>query len=144
MPQPLLMILVPCGMIARIAAVVAWCECWTAMSMSGSVANCQIVGVRSDGAKVSIVFEVGVPYRDDQAGAELWRCPVSLEPLYTHLVHTAGSDSMQALCMALSLGLDLLGKFVEDGGLLLHDDGTDFSLKPYAFGHAVRGSTDAM
>ena len=111
--------------------------------MSDSIASVQIVGLRPDGSKLPISFEVGAPYRNTQSDVEEWRCAVSLQPLYSRLAHAAGADAIQALCLALSLGLDLLGKFVEDGGRLLNDDGTEFPLKSYSFGYALRKPGDA-
>ena len=103
--------------------------------MNEPIASITMIGVRSDGERLEIEFSVGRPYYED---AGCWRTPVILTPLYEMLAHAAGGDAMQSLCMALSLGLDLLGKFQDDGGKLLHEDGTEFILKPYSFGHAVR------
>jgi hypothetical protein len=103
--------------------------------MSESVARTKIFGVRPNGERIEIEFSVGHPY---QADPECWRTPVTLTPLYKNLAHAAGGDAVQSLCMALSLGIDLLAKFREDGGKLLYDDGTEFTLEPYSFGHAQR------
>lgn len=103
--------------------------------MNDPVATAFIVGVRPTGERIEIEFSVGHPYREDAGN---WRAPVTLTPLYKQLAGAAGEDAMQSLCMALSLGIDLLGKFQEDGGMLFHDDGTEFSLKPYAFGLASK------
>lgn len=108
--------------------------------ISDPIAAVQIDGLQKDGTTISISFFVGKPYRNEESAVEEWRCAVSLQPLYSRLAHATGGDSMQALCLAISLGLDLLGKFVEDGGKLLHTDGTEFSLQPYAFGYALRAT----
>ena len=104
--------------------------------MTDTVARMTIAGIRPDGQPIRIEFSVGVPYEEKP---DTWRCPVSLTPLYKKLAHAAGGDAVQSLCMAISLGLYLLDKFKEDGGQLMHDDGTPFVLEPYAFGIAVKG-----
>lgn len=103
----------------------------------------QVLGQCQDGSTISITFAVGAPYRNTQSEAEEWCCPISLEPLYPRLAHIVGSDSMHSLCLAISLGLDLLGKFVDEGRRLLHLDGTHASIEAFAFGHAIRSSDDA-
>lgn len=108
--------------------------------MSDPIASMQVLGQRRDGSTILITFAVGAPYRNMQSEAEEWRCPITLEPLYSRLAHIVGSDSMRALCLAISLGLDLLGKFVDGGGRLLHLDGTHASIEVFAFGHAIRSS----
>ena len=82
--------------------------------ISDPIAAVQIDGVQKDQTTISISFFVGKPYRNEESAVEEWRCAVSLQPLYSRLAHATGGDSMQALCLAISLGLDLLGKFVED------------------------------
>ena len=111
--------------------------------MSAQIASIEIKALRSTGESFPVQFSVGAPYRNSESDLEEWRCPVSLQPLYSRLAHAAGADSMQALCMALSLGVDLLGKFVEDGGRLFHPDGTEFLLQSFAFGHAARQAGNA-
>lgn len=105
------------------------------VSMPDFVARLNILGIRPDGGRIEIEFAVGTPYEEEP---NQWRCSVSLSPLYKRLADAAGGDAMQSLCLALSLGLDLLGKFNEDGGKLLNDDGKDFPLDSYAFGYALR------
>ena len=78
--------------------------------MSDQIASLDILGVRPDGTRLPIRFCVEAPYRNVEASVEEWRCAVVLYPLYSNLSHAAGTDSMQSLCMALSLGLDLLSE----------------------------------
>ena len=107
---------------------------------SGKVmAGDTILGVRPDGERITISLQVGCPVRvTNTEGVEEWACPISLEPLHPRLHDAHGGTSLQSLCLALSLVLDLLSKFVEDGGKLIHDDGTEYALSPLAFGYAVR------
>ena len=102
--------------------------------MNDAVASTKIIGIRPNGERMEIVFAVGRPYLESGGEFEQWRCPVSLEPLQSRLADAAGADSLHAICMALYLGLYLLGHFKEEGGKLLHDDDTEFSLTSYAFG----------
>jgi len=106
--------------------------------MNDPVAKALIVGIRPTGERIEIQFSVGQPYREVSGN---WRTPVTLTPLYKQLAGGAGEDAMQSLCLALSLGIDLLDKFEDDGGQLFHDDGTKFSLKAYVFGLANKGRT---
>ena len=105
--------------------------------MKDVVASTKIIGIRPNGERVEIVFAVGRPYLESGGELEQWRCPVSLEPLQSRLSDAAGADSVQAICMALMLGLYLLGQFKGEGGKLLLDDDTEFPLSAYSFGHSA-------
>lgn len=102
--------------------------------MNDAVASTKIIGIRPTGERMEIVFAVGRPYLESGGEFEQWRCPVSLEPLQSRLADAAGADSLQSICMALYLGLYLLGQFKAEGGKLLHDDDTEFPLTSYSFG----------
>ena len=105
------------------------------------VAHQTIAAVRANGECITICLEIGIPTRVQNAeGVEEWACPVSLKPLYSKLHDAHGGSSLQSLCLALSLALDLLDKVREDGGKLFYDDGTELSLETYAFGRVARGS----
>jgi hypothetical protein len=58
---------------------------------------------------------------------------VVIDPLYTHIRHIVGGDALQSLCLACRMALDLLDGFVQRGGQLLNDDGTDVPLSAYGF-----------
>ena len=108
--------------------------------MDDCIARETICAVQPDGERITIELSVGTPYQVT-AGSDIeWACPVSLTPLYSRLHDAHGSTSLQALCLALSLVIDLLAKFKEDGGTLAHDDGTEYTIAPLAFGAAVRSS----
>jgi hypothetical protein len=102
------------------------------------IARDTIYAVRPDGERITIELSVGAPYQVTDGSGHEWACPVSLTPLYSRLHDAHGSTSLQALCLALSLAIDLLAKFREDGGTLAHDDGTEYTLDPLAFGAAVQ------
>ena len=63
---------------------------------------------------------------------------MSLSPLYARLHDAHGGDSLQALCLAISLALDLLKNVVEEGGTVRYSTGEDISFESYAFGVAVK------
>lgn len=78
--------------------------------------------------RFAIEWKIGTPYRV-AARPEEWACPVSLQPLCERLADAHGIDSLQALCLAISLGLYLLGCFQEDGGVLSLADGKEFDIR---------------
>ena len=112
--------------------------------MNDAIAGDDIIGVRANGERITIRLRVGRPYKMD-TDPETWACPVSLEPLYPRLADIVGNSSLQSLCLATRLALYLLGGFKEDGGRLLHDDGTEFPLEAYALAdpNARRGQSEA-
>jgi hypothetical protein len=98
-----------------------------------------IMGQRHGEESFQIQVKIGVPF---QCGIdpEEWACPVALTPLYNHLHDVHGSDSFQALCLAISLVLDLLHEFKEKDGALKFSSGEEFPLEAYSFGVAAKGN----
>jgi hypothetical protein len=84
----------------------------------------------------TVTVEIGTPYMRETGE---WACPLALEGLYETLLDARGEDSLQALCLAISLALDLLDDIRRKGGRLLWDE-DEFQLEAYAFGAAVRPS----
>ncbi len=70
-----------------------------------------------------------MPYQCADSPEE-WSCPVSVRPLHDQLSDQHGGDSLQALCLAIRLALDLLKDFRAKGGVLLID-GEDFPIEAY-------------
>ncbi len=107
--------------------------------METLVAADDIPAVTPSGERITIEVRVGLPYKVDE---DEWRCPVSLRPLYERLRDPTGCTSLQSICLALSLVIDLLSHFAESGGSLTHDDGTPYPLEALSFGAASvkRGS----
>jgi hypothetical protein len=89
--------------------------------MNEIIARTEFLGQRPGEEPLSIVVEIGRPYRPCDA-PEDWACPVSLMPLYPSLPDIYGVDSFQALCLALSLVFDLLTHFEKQGGSLHYQD----------------------
>jgi hypothetical protein len=92
--------------------------------MDNAIAFDEIHATRADGSTLVVRLEIGTPYRVPNVDIDEWACPVSLSPLYSRLRDAHGVSSLQALSLALALGVDLLAKFVEDGGKLCYTDGT--------------------
>ncbi len=108
--------------------------------MKEEIAKLEIIGIKKDGSRVNVIAKVGKPYRvEGNEELDEWACPVSLEPLFSSLHDAHGGGSFQSLCMATNLIIDLLRGFEEQGGRLIHDDGTDFPIHAYWFG--ARDST---
>jgi len=103
------------------------------------IATLAIVGIRPDGERIDITVSIGRPYQKEGGPVEQWRCPVSVVPIDGALPDMAGTDAVQSMCMALSIALSRLGHFVEAGGTLQNDDGTEFSLESYSFGFGGSG-----
>jgi hypothetical protein len=100
-----------------------------------ALASAELSYIAADGTQFDLRIAVGRPYR--AAGGE-WRCPVAIEGLERPLPDMAGEDSLQAMCMALSIVRGLLEHFVEQGGRLFHRDGrTPFDVDA-TFGRIAR------
>lgn len=102
--------------------------------MIDPIASLAVVGIKPNGERIDISLKIGCPYQTKTEPVEQWRCPVSLTPIDSTLPDMFGADSVHAMCMALSIAFGRLRDFVEAGGRLQHDDGTDFSLDSYSFG----------
>ncbi len=99
--------------------------------MDAPIASLECFAVEKDGRRFPLKVVIGRPYKSG-TDPETWSCPVTVDPLYTHLRDIAGGDSFQALCLASRTALELLDGFLQRGGRLLHDDGHDVPLHAYA------------
>ena len=108
--------------------------------MSEPIAVTTLVVRRPGEPPVNIEFSIGTPKR---ISTDEWSCPVSLQPLYKRLTDAHGGTAVQSLCLAMSLGLELLHGVVEDGGSVAMVGGDPFPFDAYSFGVASRhGSGD--
>jgi hypothetical protein len=96
------------------------------------IASTYLYGQRPGEARFKISVEIGRPYQGE--GGE-WRCPVALRP-FPAFPDVAGEDSLQALCLAISLVRETLEFFRDDGGLLAYETGEAFALDSYSLGVA--------
>lgn len=105
--------------------------------MEASVAGMSIWGSRPGEEPFVIQVSIGHPFRcgDDP---EIWECPVEISPLYRRLRGARSDNSLHALCLTLSLVIDLLTDFQQKGGSLGYGPGdASVSLDLYAFGAAL-------
>ena len=87
------------------------------MPTSEIVATTELACIRPTGERINCRVEIGKPYRAETGE---WACALSLGELYPKLPDVRGEDSLQALCLALSLTRQLLTYFKEDGGRILY------------------------
>ena len=78
-----------------------------------------------DGSERRVRFRVGRPYQD---GADEWACAVELVGFERRHAEIRGSDSMQALSLALGFAFLRLQDFIEKGGKVLDREGNSYSL----------------
>jgi hypothetical protein len=83
------------------------------MPTSDIIATTELTCIRPTGERLDCLVEIGKPY---QVETGEWACALSLGELYPGLPEVSGEDSLQALCLALSLTRQLLTHFIEDGG----------------------------
>lgn len=95
------------------------------------VSSTRMRGIASSGREFDIIVSVGKPFKDTEAKS--WKCSVKIDPLYKRIADARGSDSFHALRLATELIVTLLGDFVEKGGRLQCEDGTEFMLSAYSF-----------
>jgi hypothetical protein len=98
--------------------------------VNAPVATFAGIGIDPDGVRFPFTVSIGRPYLSGRE-PDTWACPVSIDPLHTHLRDIAGGDSFQALCLASRMALDLLQSFVQRGGRLTYDGENDVSLEAY-------------
>ena len=105
--------------------------------MTEPTASITLLGRRAPEEQAfEIQLTIGPPYQVGDQPHE-WACPIGLTPLYKNLRDASASDSLQALCLAMSLALDLLSGFREKGGELMYESGEQFPLDAYCFGTAL-------
>ena len=94
-----------------------------------------------EGDHREVVVEIGRPY---QAAEGEWACPVKIRGLYDHLCDIHGQDSLQALCLAVSLVRSLLTGYVEGGGRVMFPN-TECAYDLNAiFGHVGSAPSDQL
>ena len=105
--------------------------------MESVIAKQDVLVIRPGEEPFQVSIQIGTPHEvGDQP--EEWACPVAMQPLYKRLHPAHGGSSLQALCLAASLVLDLLLGVREKGGRVTLTSGEDFPLESYSFGPAIR------
>ncbi|MBV8798655.1 MAG: hypothetical protein JO208_02430 [Alphaproteobacteria bacterium] len=100
------------------------------------IARVELFGRHPGEDRFPVIVEIGNPYCATENPSE-WACPISVTPFRTDLHDMHGSDSLQALCLAIGLALKLLDGFRVDGGRLEFDDGEEFPLESYSFSFKI-------
>lgn len=86
--------------------------------MNTLTATTNLIAVSSSGEETPhLTVEIGTPY---EVSATEWRCPVALDGHYEKVADAGGSDSLQALTLAVFLVQSLLAHIEEKGGRLLN------------------------
>jgi len=80
------------------------------------VAQTTIDCIPHAGDRFACIVQIGIP---QQAATGEWACSVVMLGLEKRLPDVRGEDSLQAVCLALTLVRRLLTHFVEDGGRIL-------------------------
>ncbi|HSE36756.1 MAG TPA: hypothetical protein VLG74_05580 [Blastocatellia bacterium] len=104
------------------------------MSVFEAIASLNLTCIRETGEQLEVLVQIGRPCQSETGE---WACELSLGRLYPNLAHIVGEDSLQALCLALSLARQLLTDFIETGGRILIA-GTDSELPIDAYFPGVR------
>jgi uncharacterized protein DUF6968 len=90
------------------------------------IASSDLLCVYPDGTEVHAVARLASPTR---RGDGLWVSTFAVDTLHDPQ-EMVGEDSLQALCMAMSMIRALLERFVEQGGRVLSpEDRTDFPIE---------------
>jgi len=99
------------------------------MSVFDAIASTNLTCIRQTGEQLEVLVEIGQPYRAETGE---WACELLLGKLCPNLPHIVGEDSLQALCLAVSLARHLLTYFVEDGGrILIAGTDSEFPMDAY-------------
>jgi hypothetical protein len=97
------------------------------------IASISLLGQPPAGVPCAIEVEIGAPYKLGDS-PEQWACPLKAHPLLPKPKDIYGGNSLQALSMALGLVGVLLQDFIDKGGKLLLDDGSEFEPRSYRLG----------
>ena len=83
------------------------------MDAKGSIAERDLIYVKSSGDRVHVTLRIGAPYRSSDVD---WACPVAADGLHSKLGDIHGVDSFQALMLAQKLLLQIMTGAIEYGG----------------------------
>jgi hypothetical protein len=76
------------------------------------IAKVELVWIRKDANEVSVIAQIGSPYRIDDLS---WACPSELRGVDSQYPDMQGGSSMQAICLAIRLIKTRLGHLLDDG-----------------------------
>ena len=90
--------------------------------MDEVIAHRTFRAVSHSGESFPLTVSVGRPYLLSGTQHETWRCPVCVDPVYPNLPDIFGSDSWQALWLAIALVHSQLADFLRRGGRLFYPE----------------------
>ena len=93
--------------------------------MNDIIASRDFRGVGAQGDTFAIAVQIGRPYLLTDTKHETWRCPITIDPIALDLPDIYGSDSWQALWLALTLAHAQLADFLRSGGHLYYPESDD-------------------
>jgi hypothetical protein len=99
--------------------------------LSDIIASEKLFGQHPGEERFPITIEIGRPYKWGGTSPTEWACPVKIRPFDNLSIDSHGEGSFQALCLALYRVQLQLVHFKEEGGILLYEDGQEFSLNVY-------------
>jgi len=92
------------------------------------IAKAELVRIRSTGERITLIVEIGQPYRSPEG---IWRTPLALHGLDGQLSDICGEDSLQSLCLAVKMVHLRLASVVEAGDQLVDVNGDAFPFEAY-------------
>jgi hypothetical protein len=96
--------------------------------MADAIAELEVVLVHPDGTRKPGSIRIGVPVRVSDSEAH---CKVELPGLYEDTRPIIGTDTLQALLLAVRFAAQSLALFIDDGGRVLAPDGSPMPLHAY-------------
>lgn len=96
--------------------------------MAETVAELEIVLVHPDGTPTPGAIRIGRPTAVSDCESH---CKVELPGLYDDVRPIIGSDTLQALLLAVRFVAQVLAQFIDDGGQVLATDGSPVPLNAY-------------
>jgi hypothetical protein len=105
------------------------------------VAHMQLLG-RSEGKEFPVEVSISRPAPSERM-APAWSCTVAVAPLWAKSFEIYGDGSFQTLCLSAKHAVQMLATFIEQGGKLMHLDGTDFEPKIFGFRLLPKGGARA-
>ena len=96
--------------------------------MTDTIAELDVVLILPDGTRTAGAIRIGRPTAASDSEAH---CKVELPGLYDDLRPIIGSDTLQALLLAVRFVAQVLAQFIDDGGQVLAADGSPVPLDAY-------------
>jgi len=97
--------------------------------MKEVIAITKLMCISLSNQQKEVTVKINKPYCTQQGE---WACPITMNGLHENLNEIRGEDSLQALCLGISLVANILRNFVKDGGvILMHGTDSEFPIDAY-------------